>query len=634
MPATAANTAPAQPSMFRNFRFLKAEREVFRRKEDLTVSQWAEKYRMVPIGAHKGPWVNDITPYATFIMDTWGLPHVREVVLLKSPQTGGTEIMYNCEAFAMDRDPSTAMFVMPTQPAAKKVSTSRIIPMILNSPQLSRHLSGNPDDLSKFHIRLANGEEIFLAHSNSADALASFPIKRLYFDETDKYPATVKEETDPISLGEKRTRTYRHTHKRFYTSTPTRKTGHIWKAWKNAEVQYHRHVYCPDCGGEQVMRFEQIRYPKDRTGRDIQREKLARYECEHCKSLWSDSKRELAVRCGHWAAHKGAEILQPLSVAFHLPSWLSPDVSLSEIAAAWIDAQTDDAKKIDFYNDYCAWIYEEEHKAERKEEQIRRLVDQHMPRGIVPRDTSTLLLLVDTQQIGFHYEVAAFGWGKDLTSHRVDNGYVEHFDHLKELAEQRWNDADGREYGIVAAFIDSGGGTNPAKPKHSRTKEVYEFCIDNPIFHPLKGRRDQATPWNVTRLEFFPSRDGKKIPIPGGLNLYTINVTIYKNQLSGKLSINPESPGAFLLHAETDEEYAKQMCAEYQDDRGFWICLPGRANHFWDLGVYRFAAADIVRIRTKQKPEETKPQPKPAPASTGQSRPSAPRLPGWFRGRG
>ena len=47
------NTAEQIP-LLDTFRFYPAEREVFKKKEDLTPSQWAEKYRVVTKGAHMG----------------------------------------------------------------------------------------------------------------------------------------------------------------------------------------------------------------------------------------------------------------------------------------------------------------------------------------------------------------------------------------------------------------------------------------------------------------------------------------------------------------------------------------------------------------------------------------------------
>ena len=102
-------------------------------------------------------------------------------------------------------------------------------------------------------------------------------------------------------------------------------------------------------------------------------------------------------------------------------------------------------------------------------------------------------------------------------------------------------------------------------------------------------------------LQNYP---GTNKPIPGGLALYNLNVTHYKNQLNGKLNINPADPGAWHLHETTSASYAKQMCAEYQDDSGWWICPKNKDNHFWDCGVYFLAAIDIIGVEYWSTPEE------------------------------
>ena len=298
------------------------------------------------------------------------------------------------------------------------------------------------------------------------------------------------------------------------------------------------------------------------------------------------------MRHGRWKAVRGADVSKPRSVGFHQPSWISPDVSLSEIAAAYLTAKTDRTKLIDFYNDYCAEPYIEKH-SERKEDAILALRDDR-PRGVVPRGIAALLCLVDTQQKGFYYTVRAFGWGPALDSWLVREGYVESFKGIEDvLYNSEYVDVDGAKHVIHAGFIDSGGGTGTV-PQHSRTAEVYDFCRLNPIIRPLKGRQRMTTTVSPTQIDFYPR---SKKPIPGGLTLYMVNVTYFKDQLATKLSIHPEDSGAWRLHSETSTEYARQMVVEYKDDVGRWLCPPGKANHYWDLGVYALAAAEILQIK-------------------------------------
>jgi phage terminase large subunit GpA-like protein len=64
------------------------------------------------------------------------------------------------------------------------------------------------------------------------------------------------------------------------------------------------------------------------------------------------------------------------------------------------------------------------------------------------------------------------------------------------------------------------------------------------------------------------------------------------------LEIPPEDAGAFHLHHDTPLEYAKEMVAEYYDEKvQAWVCPEGRANHYWDCEVLALAAAYILGIR-------------------------------------
>jgi phage terminase large subunit GpA-like protein len=136
-------TAPApqtsaQPALLFPFRFSGPEREVFRAKEDLRISQWAEKSIYVPRGAHVGMYRNEFNPYGVDVMDTWRLPHVREVNVCAPPQAMKTIIAHCCMGNSIPNDPCEMMLVMPTRDEVREEMDDRIIPMIENSPVLSK----------------------------------------------------------------------------------------------------------------------------------------------------------------------------------------------------------------------------------------------------------------------------------------------------------------------------------------------------------------------------------------------------------------------------------------------------------------------------------------------------------------
>ena len=81
-------------------RTLKLFRQVIRGSltlpEHLTISQWAEKYRILDESSNlSGRWSNDITPYLVGIWDAYLDQSVREIYFCKATQIGGTEALIN-----------------------------------------------------------------------------------------------------------------------------------------------------------------------------------------------------------------------------------------------------------------------------------------------------------------------------------------------------------------------------------------------------------------------------------------------------------------------------------------------------------------------------------------------------------
>ena len=107
--------------------------------ENLTVSEWAEKYRMLDskTSAMPGPWRNEKTPYLKEIMDEFINYDTEEIIFCKPSQVGGTEAMQNMLGYAYrlsDRYPGGINKQEPTgtndqsqQASAQAVQRKRII---------------------------------------------------------------------------------------------------------------------------------------------------------------------------------------------------------------------------------------------------------------------------------------------------------------------------------------------------------------------------------------------------------------------------------------------------------------------------------------------------------------------------
>ena len=131
-----------------------AERAAWAPPEDITVSQWAEKHRVLPKqSAIPGLWNNRLVPYAVGVMDAFNDPMVERITIMASVQSAKTESAYNMLGYAISQDPAPALVVMPTDKTLKRVN-KRLQDMIMESPELRKYLTGNPDDLQKRLIML------------------------------------------------------------------------------------------------------------------------------------------------------------------------------------------------------------------------------------------------------------------------------------------------------------------------------------------------------------------------------------------------------------------------------------------------------------------------------------------------
>jgi phage terminase large subunit GpA-like protein len=617
-------------------------RRVLHVPEMVNVSTHAEKHRIVTgVDSSPGPWRPDLVPHAAKVMDTYGLPWVEEVWFCAVERAAKTNIMLNCMQWAIDCDPGNIFALSPTELDSGKLVSKKIIPMLQASLRLARYLSPRMDDLAKTLISLNHGMSIFPAHANSASTMAAFYGKHCFAEEVDKYPHRTGREASPIALIRKRGRDKRGS-KRMFSSTPAQQF--IWKGVNECHQIWEYELCCPSCGDHYIPKQEHIVIGAGATVESVERgDVIVELACPCCGHAMNEADRAAAYNWGRWKATKGADLLRPAKVGFHLPAWGLPSVPLVEIAVAILRAATGDVgAKIALANGYAAEDYKEETK-ERQEDTILALCDDR-PAGEVHIDTDILTMHVDTQDAGFWYTIRGWRYDKNITSWLVKAGYVPSanfadFSALDRLIfDSEYRDALGRTYQISYGIIDAMG---------HRTSEVYEWCKRSGFFASQGASRRKSMPVTVGKQEVFP---GTNKQIPGGLNLYTLDTHFHKDMLVNKLSTDPTDPGAWVLHSGVHtlqlgslaldpslklphalEVYAKHFCAEYRDEKGLWQCPEGKANHLFDCEQMAIALANYLGFANMISDKNpTAPSPVSKEQQTHSSDTSRP---GWFHSR-
>ena len=80
---------------------------------ELTLSQWADRYRMLSAesSAEPGRWHTDKAPYQREIMDAIGDAHIRRVVIMCAAQLGKTELLLNILGYFMAYAPAPILVI-------------------------------------------------------------------------------------------------------------------------------------------------------------------------------------------------------------------------------------------------------------------------------------------------------------------------------------------------------------------------------------------------------------------------------------------------------------------------------------------------------------------------------------------
>lgn len=177
--------------------------------ENLTVSEWADKYRKLSSvsSAEPGQWRTSRTPYLKDIMDAFNDPHVKEVSVVAASQVGKSEFELNCIGYIIDQDPASILYIHPTVDDAKKFSRLRVAPMIEDTPAIRSKVKETKvgrESASTILQKSFPGGMLTVTGSNRASALASTPARYVIADEVDRFARSAGREGDPLSLAKAR----------------------------------------------------------------------------------------------------------------------------------------------------------------------------------------------------------------------------------------------------------------------------------------------------------------------------------------------------------------------------------------------------------------------------------------------
>ena len=555
--------------------------QVLRPVERVPVSKWAEANRVLPdSNSIPGPWRNSVTPYLVEIMDAFSDEMVEEIIFVKPTQVGGTSAMENMLASAIAQDPAPAMCVYPSDDLAERTVESKLDPMIKSCKILAAKYRIN--DSKKLALKFTD-MVVYLTGANSPADLASTNIRYLFMDEVDKFPGASKKEADPVSLAKERTKTF-FNRKIFMASTPTLKTGHIWKAKEAADVEKHYFVPCPHCGAFIELKFAQIKWPsKEDVPESADRAEMATYVCQECGCVITDQDKGKMLATGRWKPVR-QKTQHPKSVAFWMNTLYSPFTRFSDIAREFMRSKDDPELLHNFANSWLTEPWEDTKLKTNAEMVMERQTET--PEWTLPPWTKLVTGGIDVQENCLYWTIRA--WGDYMTSQNISHGQALSMGEVERIMNTELTMPNGEKVMVNLALMDSG----------DQTEDVYEFCALNSDWAlPCKGTTTMLSHYRLSTVNKAGSR-------ANGMTLVLVDGGKYKDQIAARMR-KENGTGAWMVYQGCDLDYAEQVTAEHKitersggKEVQRWVLKTSHAdNHYLDCEVYAAAAADVLGVR-------------------------------------
>lgn len=564
--------------------------------EPMTVSQWAEKYRVLSreSAAEAGPWRNSRTPYMAEVMDAFDDPRVHDLSVVAMSQTGKSELELNIIGKIIHQDPAPILYIQPDLTEAKKFSTVRIAPMIRDCKVLRERVADvkSRDTRNTILQKSFPGGMLTMVGSQTPSALASMPVKNVIGDEIDRWATSAGSEGDPWELAEKRTTTF-YNAKRVAVSTPTIKgVSRIADLFEKG-TQEKWYSQCPHCGEWHEVLFPDIKFDFEtiKNGRKVNYKlNSVHWCCPSCGCL--STEKEMRDAPARWVA-ENPEALKRGRRSFWVNAFFSPWRSWDEICIKFLEVRKDPQQLKVFYNTVLGQLWEDRGDLEDEDTYLARREDYGIREDNTPVELPEGVLVltcgVDTQDDRLEYEIV--GWGHYGESWGIKKGIIMGDPNddavwlrLDDVVSHVYRFASGRGLTISMTCVDSGG---------HKTQSVYRHCRDRlqrRVF-AIKGQGGDGIPFTKPPSKVKIVVNGVAI---GQTWLYSLGVDAGKADIMAALKVQEPGPKYCHFPKGSEQGYDLAFFNGLLSERLVMKSERGRTRWVWEkiLGHERNEALD------------------------------------------
>jgi len=502
------------------------------RKSIITVSRWAELYRIMG-QPFPGPWRTNHHPWLREMLDCW----CDTVVGQKAAQMGFTEVALNKCFFKMDIEGVSCLYVLPAStPDAHDFSARAFDPAVILSPHLTRMFT----DVKNLGHKRAGNSNLYIRGSRSRSQLKSIPVGFVVLDEVDE----MIKENIPLAFERMSGQVEK---KSFLISTPTianRGINNYFKASSMEEFFFK----CPHCSRSINLTFPES---VNICGNDYMDPAVNRSHliCTACKTKLDHELKYNYLAEGTWVpSHTEIKDCR----GFNINQLYSMTVDPVAIVKHYFRAQMDPAEEQEFYNSKLGKVHAVK-GAKVTDEQIDQCKGNYTK---VEQAQSGLLITIgiDVGKV-LHYEIDQWYLDENIETHDVNlvatprllsEGTVLEFEELDDIMLR---------FGIKAAVIDIQPERRKALEFAKRWPGKVKCCYYG---KDIKGKDIKfydedsytvaidRTSWLDISLGRFKK---KKIVLPKDLSLD------YREQIMAQVKVySKDGDGNIISHYETGNE--------------------------------------------------------------------------------
>ncbi len=502
----------------------------------------------------------------------------------QSSKTEGCQL--NPMGWILEDHPSPIMYIGPTQSQVSKIARpkGRFDQMIAGVPELQARV--DPREQRTWERYIA-GVQVLFGWAGSESEIASSPARFVFVDEFDKMAA------DVIEAARSRIKTY------FggcvvVVSSPTLEGASPIDDQFEEGTRERWHLQCPHCSDWFYPRLALLRWPQDSRGEELRRG--TRLACAACGGELTDRERRRAPArfCPTDKSDEGPDARLDIAPALAhrsfsvsgICTWAQPIGKTAEIYARAL--RSHDQERIMRATN------------EQGGEPFRVKGDSPGWRAVwalregYTRPPDAAFVTIGADPAGDRIDYVVRAWGHQAESWLLEHGTLRG----DTLLDQVFLDFQGlvrRDWlglPVRLALVDSG----------YRPAGVYAAARRDPLISPSKGH---AT-GDLRYWDRLVDKDERGKVIKVGVRLWHINVGYWAAWLYGRIRWTPGAPGAWHVHDQISEDFARQVTNEQMVQTASggvaWVKTGNRSNHFGDCERLAAAAAYIENVESLPPP--------------------------------